>query len=264
MLDKPFVYTSGKYNTEYEKTTVVGMVGDHPSDQGGALVFDLRYDPTAFVDLTPAELAEAIRRRSDEEGPRLPVKTIKFNRCPAIAPTNVLDEKALNRLNLDLSIIQKNHTTLLNIREEFSEKVKRALGHLDEHNQAKFIEDNLDADSRLYEGFFNDSDKTKMSLVRAADKDGLESLDIVFNDGRLQALLPLYLARNYPDKLNDENRQLWEQFKERRLLGGGADSKAVRFFKRLEDLSSQENLTSKNNYLLEELKLYAESILPVY
>lgn len=262
--DKPFVYTSGKYNGDFEKTTVVGLLVQHPSLGDAAMVFDLRYDPAAFVDLSPKELADAMKRRSDEEGPRLPVKTLKYNRCPAVAPITVLDEKSKTRLTLNMEQIEKNYKTLIINRDKLASKLNEALAMLDKYQQAKFAEDNLDADSRLYEGFFNDSDKTKMSLVRATDQSELTNFDIVFSDGRLQALLPLYKARNFPKSLNDNDQKLWEQFKERRLMGGGADSKAVRYFKRLDELLSSSSLTAKNRYLIEELKLYGESILPLY
>lgn len=262
--DKPFVYTSGKYNGDFEKTTVVGLLVQHPSLGDAAKVFDLRYDPAAFVDLSPKELADAMKRRSDEEGPRLPVKTLKYNRCPAVAPITVLDEKSKTRLTLNMEQIEKNYKTLIINRDKLASKLNEALEMLDKYQQAKFAEDNLDADSRLYEGFFNDSDKTKMSLVRATDQSELTNFDIVFSDGRLQALLPLYKARNFPKSLNDNDQKLWEQFKERRLMGGGADSKAVRYFKRLDELLSSSSLTAKNRYLIEELKLYGESILPLY
>ncbi len=263
LKDQPFVYTSGKYNSEYEKTTVAGLLAEHPSQQGGALVFDLRYDPSAFIDLKPQELAEAMRRRSDEEGPRFPLKTLKYNRCPAIAPINVLDTVTQKKLSIDIKTINKNHTTLISVRNDLELTVKRALELLDKKQQAKFIEDNLDADGRLYEGFFSESDKTKMSLVRATDPSEFSELDVIFNDGRLQALLPLYKARNFPTTISDEDRVVWDQFKERRLLGGGTDSRIMKFFNRITELAEDSSLTPKKQYLLQELKLYAESIAPI-
>ena len=42
---EPFVYTSGKYDSEFNKTTVVWNCFSHPR-RDGAIVYDLRYDPT--------------------------------------------------------------------------------------------------------------------------------------------------------------------------------------------------------------------------
>lgn len=262
LKDEPFVYTSGKYSTEYEKTTVVGLLAEHPSQQGGALVFDLRFDPSAFIDLNPAELAEAMKRRSDEEGPRFPLKTLKYNRCPAIAPTNVLTEDCLHRLDLSPAVYKKNHATLLQLRDTLEVSVKRALELLDKKQQARFMEDEIEVDGRLYDGFFSDSDRTKMSLVRATEPSELFELDVTFNDGRLQALFPLYIARNFPGQITDEQRNHWEQYRSRRLLGGGSNSRVARFLSRLGQLSADTSVTPKQRYLLEELQLYIESIIP--
>jgi exodeoxyribonuclease-1 len=261
--NEPFVYTSGKFSSDYEKTTVVGKLVDHPNSKDASLIFDLRYDPSAFIDLSPEELAAALRRRTDEEGPRLPVKTIKFNRCPAIAPISVIDEQTSERLDLNLESIKNNFNSLNSMKTELSAKVLKALEMLDKQMQSKFITDNLDADAMLYDGFFNDADKTKMSLLRASPQEELKNLELVFSDSRLQALLPLYVARNYQEQLRDEDRAVWEQFKERKLLSGGVESKAVKFFNRIAELSNNPDITSKEIYILEELKLYGESILPV-
>src|SRR3989344_5298170 len=40
---EPFLYTSGKYSGEWEKTTAVATLAEHPDR--GVLVFDLRFDP---------------------------------------------------------------------------------------------------------------------------------------------------------------------------------------------------------------------------
>lgn len=261
LQDKPFVYTSGKYNSDFEKTTVAGLLSKHPTSPG-ALVFDLRYDPSAFIDLDPPVLAEAMRRRIDDEGPRLPVKTLKYNRCPAVAPLSVLDSESHRRLSLDDVEYIKNYKTLIEARVVLSDKVSKAIELLDQKHQVKLLEDEIEVDARLYEGFFSDNDRTKMSIIRATSPDELSQLDLKFADGRLETLLPLYKARNFSWTLTGEERMTWEQYKERRLMSGGASSRMTRFFVRLGELIDRPNLTPKEQYLLEELRLYAESIFP--
>jgi exodeoxyribonuclease-1 len=78
LAGQPFVYTSGKYDVEYEKTAVVQTVYV-PDDKQTALVFDLRYEPQDYANLTPKELADAMRwHKPGTETLKLPVKTIKF------------------------------------------------------------------------------------------------------------------------------------------------------------------------------------------
>jgi exodeoxyribonuclease I len=261
MGDQPFVYTSGKYASEFEKTTVVGTLAEHPQG-GGALVFDLRYDPEPFVKLDAPALAEAMRRRKDDPGPRLPIKTLKFNRCPAVAPLSVLDKASQNRLELVPETFQENYKKLLQVQDQLTNGVIAALQIMDKKFQARLLETEADVDARLYEGFFAPDDRSKMSMVRAADAGELGSLNVAFKDGRLDALLPLYKARNYPGSLTDEERATWEQFRERKLMSGGTESRAAKYFNRLGELAKQPGLTGEQQYLLEELQLYGQSILP--
>lgn len=258
---KPFIYTSGKYASEFEKTTVVGTLVEHP--QGGALVFDLRYDPENFVSMDPPALAEAMRRRRDDPGIRLPVKLLKYNRCPAIAPLGVLDQPSQERLKLDPKIFNANYKKLKSVQKELSENILQALQILDKKQQAKLLQDEAEVDTRLYDGFFGPDDKNKMGVVRAASVDELGSLDLRFKDDRLESLLPLYKARNYPNTLSDEERAIWEQFRERKLLGGGTQSRAAKYFARLAELAKDPKLSGEKQYLLEELQLYGQAILPI-
>jgi exodeoxyribonuclease-1 len=261
---KPFVYSSGKYPGEFQKTTVATVLAEHPQG-GGALVFDLRHDPAPFMAMDAAALVEAWRWRPPNEAAdtlRLPIKTMKFNRCPAVAPLGVLDAASQQRLSLDPKVFAAHYKTLQAHEQAFSQKVLEALALMDKKQQARLLEDESDVDARLYEGFFAAQDKTKMSLVRAASADELGSLDVAFSDGRLQALLPLYKARNYPGSLTDEERVTWEKFRQRRLLSGGNESRAAKYFNRLGELAEQKGLTGQQQYLLEELQLYGQSILP--
>ena len=257
---QPFLYSSGKYESAYEKTTAVARLADHPKRQG-ALVFDLRYDPTEFSALTPAELAVAWRKRRDEPGARLPVKTLQYNRCPAIAPLGVLDEASSKRLELSIDLIQENLQKLA--KANLAPKVLEALELLDKQQQTSFLQDELDVDARLYDNFIGDIDKSACRVVRAADAAELSKLELTFKDDRLQALLPLYKARNYPQSLSDEERVAWEKFRERKLMGGKQNCRLARFFNRLAEVAQRPGLGSREQYLLEELQLYGQSILPV-
>jgi exodeoxyribonuclease I len=224
------------------------------------LVFDLRFDPSEFASLTPQQLAEAWQRRWDEPGLRLPVKTLAFNRCPAIAPLGVLDEASQKRLKLSLKTIDKNHKKLKELH--LANPVLEALALMEKSRQAQFIIDEHDVDSRLYDGFFDESDRGAMRKIRSANIDSLAHAEPNFHDERLNALLPLYKARNFPKSLTHEERLLWERFRHRRLLGGKQQSKLAKYFARLGELAEQRGLSKEKHYLLEELQLYGQSVMP--
>lgn len=260
--NQPFVYTSGKYPSEYEKTTVVGVLAENPQRPGAILVFDLRYDPNKFVDLSSQVLAEAWRKRQDEPSLRLPVKTLAFNRCPAIAPLSVLDPASEKRIRLTAALAEDNFHKLQEVQNKLVPKVLEALETLNEQQQTRLLSDENEVDAQLYEGFFDGGDKVKMSAVRAASVEELATISSSFDDNRLNALLPLYKARNYPKSLRDEDRTTWELFRERKLLGGGTQSRMARFFGRIGELEAKPGLTDQQQYLLQELQLYAQSIMP--
>ncbi len=257
---QPFVYTSGKYPGEYEKTTVGIMIAEHPNGRG-ALIYDLREDPTQFVELSTQQLAEAWKRRWNEEGVRLPVKTLQFNRCPAVAPLSVLDAASRKRLKIKLADIEK-HAKLLTTMKEWIGRVCQALDILDQQQQTSLLLQDRSVDEQLYDAFLPRHDRDSLRLVQTAQPDELSELSSKFNDGRLQALLPLYKARNFPEHMNNEERSVWERYRYQRIFGGDDKSRAARFSARLAQLSAEPGLSDQERYVLEELRLYAESIVP--
>jgi len=258
--DQPFVYTSGKYSAQYEKTTVAAKLIDHPERQGVA-VFDLRFDPDDYIDKSVNELAELWRYKKDPQEPRLPVKLLLFNRCPVVAPLGVFDDASQKRLDLSLATIQA-HYKKLKAAKDFGPKILLAMELLNKEQQTRLLANELDVDAQLYDGFFSKTDQTVMRAVRAAEPEDVLSFVEQFHDARLKALLPLYKARNFPKKLTAEEREQWETYRIQALTTGGQQSRIHKFFARLEELATSKHLSEEKRYLLEELRLYGESIMP--
>ena len=258
---EPFVYTSGRYPSEFEKTTVAVHVCPHPKHNGSAFVYDLRHDPTQYADMTPEQLADKWRWKKDSDEPRLPVKKIQYNHMPAVAPMGVLDEASQKRLQINFDDIQK-HLGILRKMTDLADRLAQAAELMEKKPQASLISTEYDVDSCMYDGFFGQEDKNAMRVVRAADPSELGNLGLKFKDQRLSSLLPLYKARNYPKALTSEERAEWERFRTNKLMAGGAQSRVAKYFARLQEVSARGDLTGHQQYLLEELKLYAESIMP--
>jgi len=258
----PFVYSSGRYPSEFEKTTVAAAVGQHP-DKGASLVYDLRIDPDEFTNLSAQKLAD-LWSVWGKDAPYFPVKVLSYNKCPAIAPLAVLDKKSTERIKIDLDIIKTNAAKLKGA-DGFSEKLVEALSISKPKVQTGLMVNDQEVDGLLYDGFVSDADKTKMRVVRAANPEELDK-SIDFNDERLKLLLPLYKARNYPKSLNGEEQEYWEDFRRRRLLDGGEKSRASKFFQRLHELAAaapqDASESSQNHFVIEELNLYGQAILP--
>lgn len=255
--NQPFIYTSGKYASEWEKTTLALRLGDNPKKQG-ALVYDLRHDPTEFLGMSPSELVERWQWTRDENAPsRLPIKTLQYNRCPAVAPLSVLDTASKQRLGLDDTVID-NHVAKLRKASGFLDKLHKALETMNKQQQTSFLSDDRDVDERLYDDFVPEKDRRLfLGIHRDIPSDVPD-----FQDTRLVSLWPLYKGRNFPKLLSDSERSVWEHFRKKRLMNGGGHSAAAKYFARLHELSERTDLSAEKQYLLEELQLWGESILP--
>ena len=260
--DPMFVYTSGKYPSEYEKTTVVMKIANHP-DRQGALVYDLRHNPKEFTDLSVEELVAAWQRPRDEEGPRLPVKSLKFNRCPAVAPLSVMLPGDYKRLQLSKKSLTANAKQLLG-NKEFHDRLLEALHAMDvkREQSSKGAHRISLVDSQLYDRFIPDEDRKTMNDFHSLESADLNKQSIHFQDKRLNELLPLYIARNFPSSLTDEQRQEWEEYRRKKLLFGNENSVVARYFSQLQILSQSSTMTKDQRFLLEELQLWGESIIP--
>jgi exodeoxyribonuclease I len=258
----PLVYASGRYPSEFEKTTIAVMAGKHP-DKDAALMYDLRVDPDGFTNLSPQQLAE-LWSKWGKDAPYFPVKELAYNKCPAIAPLSVLDKQSAARINIDIEIVKKNLAKLQKAKD-FPEKLVNALSISKPKPQTGLIINEQDVDGLLYDNFINGSDKTKQRQVRTLKPEELNNT-IEFADERLKLLLPLYKARNFPKNLSSDEQEHWEEFRKHRLLDGGDKSRAAKFFHRLAELSAQSPAGASDipqrQYILEELNLYGQAILP--
>lgn len=246
---QPFVYASGRYDAQFEKTTVSFPISPG-TKAGSVLVYDLRYDPTPFLTASPAALASVIfadrQTREQSEYQKLPVKELSYNKCPAVAPLGVLDDASQKRLSLDLDVIKK-HMHILAGNPAFAGAVREAF------EMREPFEPNSDVEAQLYDGFLNDKDKPRMAAVRAADATALADFHPNFVDDRLGELLFRYKARSFPSSLSEEEAVRWEVFRATKLKG-----QLPIYLEQLQKMASYV----KDTYLLEELQLWAESIVP--
>lgn len=280
----PFVYTSGRYPGNYQKTTIAVMVAGHP-EREAALVYDLRVDPERFMRMSAIELARIwqyrpkkyrkTERMSEEvtktpketkvditisqettiEEVYFPVKVLSYNRCPAIAPLSVLTGKNIGDLQIDKDAVNRNFGKIRS-DDSFADRLIEALEIIQPKKQTNLVSDELKVDELLYDSFINSSDKTKLSVIRAASPKDLKDLKLDFADQRLKHLLPIYKARNFPQSLTIQEKAYWQKFKASKL-----EASKGNFARQLEGLKFR-SLTNEQKALLNDLNFYAESVLP--
>ena len=249
---KPFVYASGRYDNEFAKTTVAFPLTT--SRNGGVVVYDLRYDPTPFVELDTNELAAKIfaswEERQAEDFVKLPVKELQYNRCPAVAPLGVLEQgDGWQKISLDLKTVQEHQNILLN-HPDFAEKLRTIF-----ENKPAFKK-LPDPEAQLYDGFLNDRDRLRVEAVRNADERELADFHPEFQDERLAPLLLHYKARNFPRSLSEDDLVQWEAWRAQHL-----QAQLPQFMASLQRLAP--TATGEQQFILQELQLWAESVLPV-
>ncbi len=257
------VYTSSHYSFEVLHTTVVYVLS-FDSELGSALVFDLRADASSFLDLSIDELAKLWEYDPNHLKARLPVKTMKLNRCPAVAPLGVLDKLSIDRLNLNMPAIEASKRLISLRKDEFVDKLKKAAKKLDKtRDERRKSEPRVPAvDERLYDEFIPKTDSSRFKLARERAKLA-EDFKMSFEDRRLDSLYELYRARNYPDSLSQDEKLAWHNHVKQALLAG-SPSKNELFTESLK-LLKQAYLKDKHKLnLLIDLENYAKTIVSGY
>lgn len=249
---QPFVYTSGRYDKQFAKTTVAFPLAS--SRNSNIAVYDLRYDPTPFLDLSVEELSSRMfaswQARKAEGFVAVPVKELQYNRTPAVAPLAVLSkDDGWNKIGLDEETIQE-HAKILLSNPGFAENIRSVYESRSEYPPAKEVE------GGLYDGFLADSDRLRVEKVKNADENTLADFHPEFTDERLSPLLVHYKARNYPKSLTETEMVEWESWRSQRL-----HAQLPGFLKSIEKIMPSAD--DSQRYLLQELQLWAESILPV-
>lgn len=247
---KLFVYTSGRYDKEFGKTTVAFPLA--PAPHGNVLVYDLRHDPTPFVALTEQELKTRLfasweERQADDFVP-VPVKQLQYNRCPAVAPLGVLEQEGgWAKIGLDTAMVKKHQDVLL-AHPDFAERLRTALEGRPDYAPS------TEPEGQLYDGFVPEGDRVRIEAVRSANAKELADFHPAFQDERLAALLLHYKARNFPQSLSDTEQIAWESWRTQRIA-----AQAPGFMKELQQLAMSGKA---DQFIIDELSLWFESVQP--
>jgi len=250
---QPFVYVSGRFDAEFNKATVAFPLTS--GKNSNVVIYDLRYDPTPFIELSQKELAKKLfatwEERQEDDFEKLPVKELQYNRAPAVAPLGVLSQSdGWKKISLDEPTVAK-HKSILLAAPGFAENIRSLFENREEFKKSP------DPEAQLYDGFVPDIDKLRIEAVRNADERKLADFHPTFVDERLEPLLLHYKARNFPNSLSEEEVAVWEKWRSNKITEG-----LPPFVKTLQKLAT--TITDENKiFILQELQLWAESIAPI-
>ncbi|KEZ78555.1 exodeoxyribonuclease I [Salinisphaera hydrothermalis] len=210
---KPALHVSSKFPAENGCLSPVMPIAQHPSNKNCIIVYDLRVDPAPLLELAPDEIYERIFTPAEDlpdDTPRIALKGVHLNKCPVLAPFEMMRENEAARLHLDINQCRRNWKA---IHDQLTEVEAKATAVFD----ARVFDAESDAEAALYDGFISDSDRKLAESVRATAPAELADGAIVFSDNRLNELLFRYRARHFPDSLADAERDDWNNWVAKRL-----------------------------------------------
>lgn len=259
---RPVLHISGMLPVEQGCAAVMVPLAWDATNKNAVICYDLMVDPQPLFDLTVEEIQQRLftpKAEMPEGMERLPIKSIHINKCPVVAPAKMVTPEVAERWGFNGDLMRHNLQTLRS-GVDLTEKLQKVM-------QRTFTDTPSDPDAMLYSGgFFGASDKKFMTQIREAHPEALDDMEFGFQDRRLEEMLFRYRARNYRNTLNGEEHERWEQFRMQRLTQPNGHSLTFdEFAKTFNEICQQVangELPESKMAVLEDLKLYAESIYP--
>ena len=203
------LHVSRRFSNERLCAAPVVSVAVHPDIRNRVVVVDLARDVDMLIDCDAEELKRRIFGTDlgdDEE--RAPVKEVVLNRCPFVAPINVVRPADAERLGFDFDAVERRRRALAAVPD-----LATKIGNAYRREPSDAAAD--DAEFGLYDRFVEDADKAAMEKLQhalAADDPwpGFRS-----DDERLGTLALRLKARLRPCELDVHEAAAWRDHVER-------------------------------------------------
>ena len=250
----PLVHVSGMLGSHRGNTTLIAPLAWHPYQNDSVIICDLTGDVDSLINLSAEQIREKLYTKTSdlkELESRIPLKLIHCNKCPIIAPTNTLDSKNAKRLGIDLTLCEKKLLKIIQHLDLIQQKI------IDIYNQQPSFNKTHDVDGQIYQGFFDNYDKSLCNLIQQTAPDNLSTINIEPHDLRLKMLFFRYKARNYPFSLTEKEQLQWRDYCRDKLN----HETLTHYLVELENLAIHYQLQPKKMELLKALYQYCQSIV---
>ncbi len=245
------VHVSGMYpRIRYGVGPIVSLAR-HPSNANSIVVADLAQDIEPLLSWPAEKIAEHLFTPGAEDRPGL--KEIRINRCPFVAPVEVLTDENIERCGLDMRLIKERARKLK--QPGLAEKIMRV------YQQPKPTPA-ADPDAALYDGFLQDEDRSRCGYLHE-ELEGGRWRDVDFGDKRLDALAWRMKARSFPNMLDAEEAQKWQRFVADKLSSEGDWLNLTKYETRLQELLA-EPVSAEAGGVLAQLAEHAADLRTRY
>lgn len=257
---RPFLHVSGMYGTERGGLALVWPLSPHPVNRNELIVWDLAHDPTELFGLGVEAIRTRLFTRAEalpEGVTRLPIKTIHLNKSPiVIANLRTLSDERAAHWGIDIAqglrhgeLCARHGPAMAGIWPGVFERPP--------------ADAPVDVDEDLYGGFLSDEDRRALQRLRTLPPEELAGRRPAFADARLDELLFRYRARNFPETLDEAEREEWEAHRARRLHeGAGGAQTLTAFFQEIDELGEQAGDDERAQEILGALVDYGTDIAP--
>lgn len=247
---KPVLHISRMIPAKLGCISPVIPVAAHPSNKNSIIVYDLRHDPSALLRLEVDEIRQRLFVPAGElpEGvERIALKEVHLNKSPVLSPMSTLTDEAASEWKIDIMQVQE-YLAAINAAGNLTAK-------LHELFQSQQFAAETDPDAMLYDGFIKPHDRKVCDQVLTTEPGFLAQLGSGFSDPRLPELLFRYRARNWPETMNEREKQQWDSYRMQRLEDSdakiGVNLKSYR--KELAAMAIDPELDNAQRALVDEL-----------
>ena len=254
----PLVHVSSKFPASSGCVSWIVPLAFHPTNKNAVICYNLQADPAPLLADDLATLTSKLYTRSIDlaEGEeRLGLKLIHLNKCPVLANAKTLSVERATALGIDRGQCLANLEWFKQHRQ-LQQKV------IELYKQPADYPEETNPDYQLYHGFISDADKQKMQQLHNLPPEQLSINAPLFADERLNSLLFLYRARNYPQSLNDNEQQKWQRYRTDKLMHGldNPNLTMEAFSLALENLAHEHASDEQKMKILKALYLYVQTL----
>lgn len=245
---KPLVHVSGMFGAVRGNLALVAPIAWHPNNTNAVAVVDLSQDLSPLLELSADEIRTRLYTKRDELGDKLPIplKLIHINKCPFIAIEKVLLPENAQRLGIDKKICAEN-LSVLKANPDIAKVVEAVF------QQEREFDNKGHIDAMLYTGFFSFDDKKAFAKIHKTKADKLADLNLSVSDNRFKDLFFNYRARNFPETLNEQEQQKWDEYKQSIF--------DLDYFENLDAVAERYKDEAGNVKIIESLREYAEMLV---
>ncbi|WP_337842081.1 exodeoxyribonuclease I [Rheinheimera sp.] len=255
----PLVHVSGRLPALQGCATWIVPLAWHPTNKNAVIAWNLQANPSPLLELDLASVQQLLFTKTEDLAPdqqRLGLKLIHLNKCPVLAPAKTLSEQRADELGIDRAACRRHLDFLRQHQSVIQNKV------VELYQLPNDYKEDTNPDYQLYNGFVSDSDRKLMLQLHQMSAEQLAATPVLFSEDRLNQLLFLFRARNYPSTLTYQEQQRWQRYRADKLQQG-LDKPNLTFEEfglQLENLAHEVGDDQKKMGILKALYQYAQSL----